>query len=122
MLFIENIKWWWIFRKVSKALGFRLFSWQEEYIRDTTYRYPATRNSGRTTAHILRMLLNSDIQEISISPPIGQRLWFSDHKERLTFEEKCIPIHEYQIYYETEFFKIFNRLVLLKATKVEAVN
>ena len=58
---------WVNFDAVEKALGFRLFSWQKEYI-DLGCRY-ADRRTGRTTAQILHHLLNIDEKPIDFSRP-----------------------------------------------------
>lgn len=55
------------FDAVEKALGFRLFSWQKEYI-DLSCGY-ADRRTGRTTAQILHHLLNIDEKPIDFNMP-----------------------------------------------------
>ena len=60
------------FDAVEKALGFRLFSWQKEYI-DLGCGY-ADRRTGRTTAQILHHLLNIDEKPIDFCmPPLSRR-------------------------------------------------
>ena len=57
------------FDTVEKALGFRLFGWQKDYIiSDCAYTY-ASRRTGKTTAHILRYLLNVNKEPIDFSRP-----------------------------------------------------
>ena len=57
------------FDTVEKALGFRLFGWQKDYIiSDCAYTY-ASRRTGKTTAHILRHLLNVNKEPIDFSRP-----------------------------------------------------
>lgn len=64
------------FAAVEKALGFKLFIWQKTFIANTTYR-----RSGRTTAEILRALLNVS------KPPIDYTKPVTDHMERFYREE-----------------------------------
>lgn len=59
------------FAAVEKALGFKLFIWQKTFIANTTYR-----RSGRTTAEILRALLNVS------KPPLDYTKPVTDHMER----------------------------------------
>lgn len=59
-----------------KALGFKLFIWQKTFIANTTYR-----RSGRTTAEILRDLLNVS------KPPLDYTKPVADHMERFYREE-----------------------------------
>ena len=58
------------FVAVEKALGFKLFIWQKTY-----------RRSGRTTAEILRDLLNVS------KPPLDYTKPVADHMERFCREE-----------------------------------
>ena len=60
------------FDTVEKALGFRLFSWQKDYIvRGGIY---ADRRTGKTTAQILHELLNLKGEPIDFSePPLNRR-------------------------------------------------
>ena len=55
------------FDVVEKALGFRLFGWQKDYI-ITGCAY-ATRRTGKTTAEILHQLLSVDKEPIDFSKP-----------------------------------------------------
>lgn len=64
------------FAAVEKALGFKLFIWQKTFIANTTYR-----RSGRTTAEILRALLNVS------KPPLDYTKPVTDHMERFYREE-----------------------------------
>lgn len=64
------------FAAVEKALGFKLFIWQKTFIANTTYR-----RSGRTTAEILRDLLNVS------KPPLDYTKPVADHMERFCREE-----------------------------------
>lgn len=64
------------FTAVEKALGFKLFIWQKTFIANTTYR-----RSGRTTAEILRALLNVS------KPPLDYTKPVADHMERFYREE-----------------------------------
>ena len=64
------------FAAVEKALGFKLFIWQKTFIANTTYR-----RSGRTTAEILRALLNVS------KPPLDYTKPVVDHMERFYREE-----------------------------------
>lgn len=64
------------FAAVEKALGFKLFIWQKTFIANTTYR-----RSGRTTAEILRALLNVS------KPPLDYTKPVADHMERFYREE-----------------------------------
>lgn len=64
------------FEAVEKALGFKLFIWQKTFIANTTYR-----RSGRTTAEILRALLNVS------KPPLDYTKPVADHMERFYREE-----------------------------------
>lgn len=64
------------FAAVEKALGFKLFIWQKTFIANTTYR-----RSGRTTAEILRDLLNVS------KPPLDYTKPVADHMERFYREE-----------------------------------
>lgn len=74
-----------MFAAVEKALGFKLFIWQKTFIANTTYR-----RSGRTTAEILRDLLNVSKQKYyreaetgqqkkniipEFTPEYGKRIW-----------------------------------------------
>lgn len=65
-----------IMRGKEKALGFKLFIWQKTFIANTTYR-----RSGRTTAEILRALLNVS------KPPLDYTKPVADHMERFYREE-----------------------------------
>lgn len=65
-----------MFAAVEKALGFKLFIWQKTFIANTTYR-----RSGRTTAEILRDLLNVS------KPPLDYTKPVTDHMERIYREE-----------------------------------
>ena len=58
---------WVDFNAVEKALGFQLFSWQKEFI-DLGCGY-ADRRTGKTTAQILRQLLQIDEKPIDFSRP-----------------------------------------------------
>lgn len=58
---------WVDFDAVEKALGFRLFSWQKEYI-ELGCGY-CDRRTGKTTAQILRHLLNVDEEPIDFTKP-----------------------------------------------------
>lgn len=64
------------FAAVEKALGFKLFIWQKTFIANTTYR-----RSGRTTAEILRDLLNVS------KPPLDYTKPVAGHMERFYREE-----------------------------------
>lgn len=64
------------FEAVEKALGFKLFIWQKTFIAYGTYR-----KSGRTTAEILRDLL--DVSK----PPLDYTKPVTNHMERLYREE-----------------------------------
>lgn len=64
------------FAAVEKALGFKLFIWQKTFIANTAYR-----RSGRTTAEILRDLLNVS------KPPLDYTKPVADHMERFYREE-----------------------------------
>lgn len=55
------------FYAVEKALGFRLFGWQKDYI--VTGRAYAGRRTGKTTAEILHQLLSVDEEPIDFSKP-----------------------------------------------------
>lgn len=58
---------WVNFDAVEKALGFRLFSWQKEYIlSDCAY---TGRRTGKTTAVILHQLLSVNEEPIDFSRP-----------------------------------------------------
>lgn len=58
---------WVDFDAIEKALGFRLFSWQKEYIElGCSY---AGRRTGKTTAEILHQLLSVDEEPIDFSRP-----------------------------------------------------
>ncbi len=55
------------FDAVEKALGFRLFGWQKDYIiNGCAY---ASRRTGKTTAEILHQLLSVDEEPIDFSKP-----------------------------------------------------
>ena len=58
---------WVDFDAVEKALGFRLFSWQKEYI-ELGCGY-ADRRTGKTTAEILHQLLSVNEEPIDFSSP-----------------------------------------------------
>lgn len=64
------------FAAVEKALGFKLFIWQKTFIANTTYR-----QSGKTTAEILRDLLNVS------KPPLDYTKPVENHMERFYREE-----------------------------------
>lgn len=64
------------FEAVEKALGFKLFIWQKTFIAHGTYR-----KSGRTTAEILRDLL--DVSK----PPLDYTKPVTNHMERFYREE-----------------------------------
>lgn len=55
------------FDAVEKALGFRLFGWQKDYI--LSGRAYAGRRTGKTTAEILHQLLSVDEEPIDFSRP-----------------------------------------------------
>jgi len=65
-----------LFRKIEEALGFKLFLWQKYFI--LTGRF---RRYGKTTAEILRELLNVD------GVPIDYRCRPRDMKEKIYREE-----------------------------------
>ena len=50
------------FKKVEEALGFKLYNWQKEYIRMDCDDMPSYRACGRTTAFVLRYLLNYEVK------------------------------------------------------------
>ncbi len=62
---------WVDFNAVEKALGFRLFGWQKEYIL-TGCAY-AARRTGKTTAMILYELLDIDGKPIDFTKPAPSR-------------------------------------------------
>lgn len=78
---------WVDFDAVEKALGFRLFSWQKEYI-DLGCGY-ADRRTGKTTAMILHHLLSIEEKPIDFSRPAPskrasvERHYFRDIWEKL---------------------------------------
>ncbi len=51
-----------LIQEIESALGFRLFTWQKSYIAYGNYR-----RSGKTTAHILRQLLNLESDPMDLS-------------------------------------------------------
>lgn len=57
------------FEAVEKALGFKLFIWQKTFIANTTYR-----RSGRTTAEILRALLNVSKSPLDYTKPVADHM------------------------------------------------
>ena len=57
------------FEAVEKALGFKLFIWQKTFIANTTYR-----QSGRTTAEILRDLLNISKPPLDYTKPVRNHM------------------------------------------------
>jgi len=78
---------WVNFDAVEKALGFRLFSWQKEYIElGCCY---ADRRTGKTTAMILHHLLSIEEKPIDFSRPAPskranvERHYFRDIWEKL---------------------------------------
>lgn len=70
----DYIRWGRVFRQVNKALKIRLFWWQKRYIRGESLHMPEKRGSGRTTAYMLRVLLNSQdgVWLITDTPAIYQ--------------------------------------------------
>lgn len=59
------------FDVIEKALGFRLFGWQKDYI-ITGYAY-ASRRTGKTTAEVLHQLLSVDEEPIDFSKPASSK-------------------------------------------------
>ena len=65
-----------LYRKIEKALGFKLFVWQKTYIEHGVFRC-----YGKTTAQILRELLNTKAEPIDFRQPARS------HKEQFYRQE-----------------------------------
>nr|DAH16682.1 MAG TPA: hypothetical protein [Caudoviricetes sp.] len=63
------------YEKVEEALGFKLFIWQKTLIERGEYR-----QSGRTTAQILRELLTDTEQELVLQRPHSIREEIEQHQ------------------------------------------
>lgn len=63
------------YEKVEEALGFKLFIWQKTLIERGKYR-----QSGRTTAQILRELLTDTEQELVLQRPHSIREEIEQHQ------------------------------------------
>lgn len=63
------------YEKVEAALGFKLFIWQK-----TLIEYGKYRQSGRTTAQILRELLTDTEQELVLQRPHSKREEIEQHQ------------------------------------------
>lgn len=65
-----------LFERIEYALGFKLFIWQKTYIMGLEYR-----QSGHTTAEILKNLLRVNISKpIYLEPPRNRREDFYQHE------------------------------------------
>lgn len=79
LLIRTYIRWAMAFRQVNKALKIRLFRWQKRYIRGQSLYMPEKRCSGRTTAYMLRTLLNMpDLVGLITDTPAIYRLAEAD--------------------------------------------
>lgn len=57
---VEKLTFGEMMQRVEMAMGFKLYEWQKQYIAYGSIAFfPEERRIGRTTAHILRMLLTS---------------------------------------------------------------
>lgn len=68
---------------VEKALGFKLFYWQKTYIETGEFR-----QYGKTTAEILRDLLDLDADPLDFSIPAATRMEFSYRDTVRSIQEK----------------------------------
>ena len=67
------------FMKIEKALGFKLYDWQKNYILEKSNEVVNKRASGKTTAHILRILfMGEDPIEIYIGRDKDARWIYGD--------------------------------------------
>lgn len=65
-----DIYWWFIFRRVEKILGFELYDWVKQFVRNPEADYPLEgRRTGRTTAYMLRQLLTPNAGPLNVSNP-----------------------------------------------------
>lgn len=86
-------------KKAEKIMGIRLYDWQREYIKEgSSSRIPQGRRTGRTTAHMLRQLLEDNA-------PIEVRL---PNLRMITDEEHG---REYERIYFHDFLKLREMLV-----------
>lgn len=72
-----------LYRKIEKALGFKLFIWQKTYIEHGCFRC-----YGKTTAEILRQLLDVE------APPIDFRIPARNNKEKFYRQELMTIKHK----------------------------
>lgn len=83
------------FEKVEKALGFPLFYWQKSFISRGEYR-----QSGETTAHALRLLMDvSESKPIDFSKPAST-------KKELIFRNTVLELYEKLRYSDIPLRKI----------------
>ena len=48
----------WIVENIEKALGFKLYDWQKDYIFNRSSHIPSGRRIGFTTAYILKLIIS----------------------------------------------------------------
>lgn len=96
--------------RVEDALGFRLEKWQKDYIMSNGIGYLNGRRNGKTTAHILKILLISDEPLEVYTGDIGDitdeehgRIYEEIYLDELLKIREClaktgIPVREIKIY------------------------
>ena len=81
-----------ILGKIEKAFDIKLYDWQRDYLLESHSKTPTSRQSGRSFAKIIKLLLTTEIKE----------------REIRSFA-KYGSIH-YQIYFEKQVLEIDNKL------------
>ena len=95
-----------LIKHIEQALGFELYGWQRLYIITGIWQPPAGRQHGRTTAYILRLLL--DQSKPLLLYEFSQVVAYADNPfmER---QYQRVPVH-YADWFMREIMDIYERL------------
>ena len=98
---LKKIRLWWIKKtvvpKVNYALGIELCDWQIDYIWGGCHVVNLSRRSGKTLAHILKLLFNKDKIELR------RHKWFKD------VDDSWRPM-KYNEWFKRELFRVYKQL------------
>ena len=126
---LKLIRYFFLFRRVGKALGFKLYKWQKEIIIGEVGNAPAERKCGFTTAHILRNLLAIDGEHYRNTPYVDE---LPTDYYRVTFfqqDDRCIsPLYKdsacnfmrYKMWYYEELRRTAH-ILMKNGTKVRRI-
>lgn len=86
---LKLTRYFFLFKRVEKALGFKLYRWQKELIIGKAGNAPMERKCGFTTAHILRNLLAVDGEYYRDMPYVDE-LPTDYYRVKLFQDDRCL--------------------------------